>query len=395
MENTLGKGRKVKNVPCKIRCQNQCAKNFTEMERHNIHEFYWGLGNYERQRNWLLACVENKPIRRRIQIASVSRRHNSYKYFINWDDKRIEVCQQYLLNTLDISQMTLRYAVNNGLHKSAKPDGRGKHAPHNKTPHKDKEEIHNFIKSLPAVPSHYCRNKTTRKYLPLELRNISFLYRLFLKHQDGNGSTAKPSLNIFREVFLKDFNLGFHQPKKDKCRICECRKDSDFKETEDSKESFEKHLQLKEKSKEMFLTDQKKGLTDDSYVCASFDLQKVLNTPHGDNLLLYYSRKYSFYNETVYESGTRNGICFTWGESDGSRGCNEISTVIFKYLEILDRKATKHAILYCDSCSGQNRNRVMLVMLQKFLQDTAKTIQTIKIVFLLPGHAGGFHSRNN
>lgn len=43
---------------------------------------------------------------------------------------------------------------------------------------------------------------------------------------------------------------------------------------------------------------------------ASFDLQKVLNTPHGNNMLLFYSRKYAVYNLCFYESITRNGFCF-------------------------------------------------------------------------------------
>ncbi|KAK5639730.1 hypothetical protein RI129_010541 [Pyrocoelia pectoralis] len=386
-ENSFGNGRIVNDIPCKVRCQNRCAQKFTNSERHDIHEFYWGLGNYERQHNWLLTCTEKIPIRRRVQTASVSRRRNTYKYFIDWNDRRVEVCQQYLLKTLHISQMTLRYTVSKSVQKSAKPDERGKHAPHNKTPKNVKEEVHNFIKKLPAVPSHYCRNKSTRKYLPNELKNVSFLYRIFLKHQEEILSCARPSLKIFKEIFLKDFNLGFHQPKKDKCRICECRKDIDFQETQGSKDALVKHLQMKEQSKELFLADQKKYLTDDSYICASFDLQKVLNTPHGDNMLLYYSRKYAVFNETVYESGTRNGICFLWGESDGNRGSNEICSIIFKYLESLDGKTTlKHVSLYCDSCSGQNRNRAMLAMLQQFVHVYAKNLESIKIVFLLPGH---------
>nr|CAH7728223.1 unnamed protein product [Callosobruchus chinensis] len=304
-QSLFGKGRQINEVPCKARCQNNCALSFTEIERHEVHEFYWGLGNYERQRNWLLSCVEDVPIRRRVQTASTSRRQHTFKYYLYWNDRRVEVCQQFLLKTIDVSQMTLRYAVSNAVQKSAKPDCRGKHPPHNKTSAAVKTEVHNFVKKLPAVPSHYCRNKSMRKYLPSEFRNMSFLYRLFIKHQETEGLHGNPSLKIFSEIFLRDFNVGFHQPKKDKCRLCESKKNSSAQETDDSREVFTKHLEMKEQSKQLFLIDQKKHISDESYICASFDLQKVLNTPHGDNLLLYYSRKYAFYNETVYESGRR------------------------------------------------------------------------------------------
>lgn len=66
-KNSFGCGRNVNDIPCKARCQNHCAQKFNEIERHDIHEFYWGLGNYEHQRNWLLACAEKVPVRRRVQ----------------------------------------------------------------------------------------------------------------------------------------------------------------------------------------------------------------------------------------------------------------------------------------------------------------------------------------
>lgn len=103
-------------------------------------------------------------------------------------------------------------------------------------------------------------------------------------------------------------------------------------------------------------------------------------------MLLYYSRKYAFYNETVYESGTKNAICYLWGEKDGNRGSNEICTIIYKYLECLDEQnKIKSVSLYCDSCPGQNKNKPMLGMLHTFLKNS-KNIQRIKITFLLPGH---------
>lgn len=186
-------------MQCKTNCQNNCKQHFTEIQRHNIHEFYWGLGSYERLDTKL--CRES-PIRRRIQNVSASSRQKS------------KVLQQFLLSTLAILQMTLRYAVNNTVQKSAKPDERGKQAPSNKTQNEVKL-VHNCIKIFPAMPSHYCRNKTTRLYLPNDFRNISFLCRIFLKHLEEESLSARPSLKVFKEIFRIDFTLGFYQPKKD------------------------------------------------------------------------------------------------------------------------------------------------------------------------------------
>lgn len=386
-ERTYGANKSVKANPCRKNCPNQCILKFPEIVRQDIHEFYWGLGSCQRQRDFLLSCIKEEQIKRRKQAADQSRRHKSYKYLIPWNDFEHAVCQQFLLKTLDISQMTLRYTKNNSLSsRCSKIDQRGRHHPPNKTSRELKQNVLDFIMQIPCVPSHYCRNKTTRKYLPVEFRNISFLYGIFKNNQRSSNKNEFVSLQVFRSIFKNEFNLGFHLPKKDKCTMCEIRKDKDYEETESSKQAYEEHVKNKTTCKDVFLADQKVGLNDSTFLCVSFDLQKVLNTPHGDNLLLYYARKYAFYNLTVYENITQNSFCFIWGECDGGRGSNEISTIMYKYLEEVDkRKAIKHVSLNCDSCYGQNKNKAMITMICYFLKKSS-TIESINIRYLLPGH---------
>lgn len=390
-EKVLGAGKSVQDNPCKNkRCQNGCAGKFTDQERHDIFEYYWGLGSYSKQRDWLLSCIKEKEVKRRRTNINLStcRRNRSFSYVIKWNEQEIEVCQQFILKTLCISQMTLRYTKENaGTGIFAKVDQRGKHNPPHKTTTEDKNRVHEFIKKLPAVSSHYCRSSTTRKYLPSELRNVSFLYRIFAREQlEFYKIKTKVSLKVFRQIFINDFNIGFHLPKKDKCTLCESRKEVDNKFSQADELQYQNHIKDKDECKTQFLADQQIAKEDNSFVCASFDLQKVLNTPHGDNMLLYYSRKYAFYNETVYENGTRNAYCYLWGETDGNRGTNEICTVLYKYLqEVDDRKNVRTVALYCDSCTGQNKNKAMLIMLHTFLKKSIN-ICHIKLTFLLPGH---------
>lgn len=74
----------------------------------------------------------------------------------------------------------------------------------------------------------------------------------------------------------------------------------------------------------MFLFDQQLSKAGGDFVCSSFDLQKVLNTLMGPHMNLYFDRKYSYYNCSIYEFGTCNEYAYLWGEIDGLRGCNEI-----------------------------------------------------------------------
>lgn len=108
---------------------------------------------------------------------------------------------------------------------TAKKDNRGKKTPHNITCDDDIKNIENFIKGLPAVPSHYCRSSTSKKYLPAENKNISAVYRGYKIQCESSKPQKNPvSETVFRNVFTTKFNIGFHTPKKDKCNICESMK---------------------------------------------------------------------------------------------------------------------------------------------------------------------------
>uniref|UniRef100_A0A6P7GVK6 Uncharacterized protein LOC114347251 n=1 Tax=Diabrotica virgifera virgifera TaxID=50390 RepID=A0A6P7GVK6_DIAVI len=345
------------------------------------------MASSQRQRDWILSCMVETPIKRK--KAESTRRSKTMEYYIPYNNQKVKVCQQFLIKTLNVSQMTLRYTKENALMNNiAKQDQRGKRSPKNKFLSSQVSLVKEYIKQLPAVPSHYCRNKSNKLYLPAEFENVTNLYRLYKKYLvDSERLTEIVSLSKFRKIFRSDFHIGFHLPKKDKCNVCEKIKylPSIKQEEEKKTESFNQHIKDKERCLEIFLKDQNLS-KEGSVLCVSFDLEKVLNTPHGESVNLFYCRKYAFYNETFYESGSANVYWYLWGESDAKRGCNEICTIVYMYLKKKDLEATHETIyLYCDSCSRQNRNKPMLAMLSYFIE-RSEFIKNIKITFLLPGH---------
>ncbi|KAL4142302.1 hypothetical protein QTP88_004788 [Uroleucon formosanum] len=199
----------------------------------------------------------------------------------------------------------------------------------------------------------------------LECNNVVIVDELT---QIGKSGLKKPKI-------INKKNEGKTQP-------CPCGKLNEFED-----EKNELHLYEKEQCKSMFLFDQQISKCKGIFLCSSFDLQKVLSSPLGQNMNLYYSRKFSSYNCTIYGSGTQNAYSYLWGEINGKRGCNEIVTCTYNYLTDLDtQKIYENVALYCDSCTGQNKNRAMLAMISKSLKSQLTYIKEIKIVFLLPGH---------
>ena len=153
------------------------------------------------------------------------------------------------------------------------------------------------------------------------------------------------------------------------------------------KQEYEQHQVEKIATYAEHKLDQEIRNENGEVLCASFDLQKVLNTPYGDSVLLFYSRKYTTYNFSIYESCTRRGFCYLWGETQGKRGAFEISTCLYKWLTSVDKlRLAKTVILYCDCCSGQNRNRFVVAMLRYALIN-CDYIETVHLKFLLSGHS--------
>lgn len=146
------------------------------------------------------------------------------------------------------------------------------------------------------------------------------------------------------------------------------------------------HLEEKEASKRRLEVHRELVKKNPAMICTSFDLQKVLNTPHGNSMLLFYSRKYAVYNLCFYESVTRNGFCYLWGETQGKRGGDEIATILQKYIADVDqRKSVKSLILYSDSCPCQNKNKIVLAAIHNALL-MSDNLETIQMNYLLPGH---------
>lgn len=305
------------------------------------------------------------------------------EYYINEGEGRRQVCQQFILKTLNISQTYLLYNISHTEEGVSRAEQRTRHATN-----KYNEVTYNFakeyIEKLPVLPSHYSRKNTSKLYLPQEFRNVSNLYRLYVKFCQHK-SQEYLSERLFRCLFHNEYNISFHIPKKDKCKVCVKNENNQNVWNERETIEFIQHQEEKKACYKRCEIHRNILSNDNSIVTASFDLQKVLNTPHGESMLLYYSRKYAVYNLTVYESNTQNGFCYTWGELDGKRGSAEIGTCLYNYLVEVEKRGAKYIILYCDSCGGQNKNRVILSIFRYFLE-ISNNVQVIQVNYLLPGH---------
>lgn len=89
------------------------------------------------------------------------------------------------------------------------------------------------------------------------------------------------------------------------------------------------------------------------------DLQQVISLPKTDAGMVFYKRKLSTYNFTIYDRLFKKGFCYVWNESEAKRGANEIATCVLKFLTKKASQGITDFIIWSDNCSGQNKNKFL------------------------------------
>lgn len=158
--------------------------------------------------------------RRRVKDADVKRSSSAFKvryYVTNKEKKKVPVCISAFLRIVNVSKARLNTIAKKVYNDGFVSDARGgfKQAARYD---KQKDDIMSFIRSLKTKESHYCRNRTERRYLPSEL-SINKLYKMYNdSRKDTNFEEVKPS--YFRFIFNTKFNIGFGSPVTDACSLC-------------------------------------------------------------------------------------------------------------------------------------------------------------------------------
>lgn len=375
-----------KAVDCS-KCRFKCTVNFSETDRERCCRKYWAQ-NYTAKKNMILTLIEVKPIQTTVlNRKRTTMRSNSKKYFFYKEGVQFQVCQNFFCKTLCISASVIREAVEcrdaMGFY-SRDSDPRGRHEPQNKTPPEMAEQIRRHIKSFPTMESHYVRKDIKRQYLDCGL-SITKMYALYVEECEKESVTPVSEAK-YRNVFCTEFNLGFFVPKKDQCLLCTKYRRLDTIEKTKIEEEYKQHIQRKDACNSEKQRDKERAEKETNFTSASFDLQAILQIPSGDVGLLYYCRKLTIYNLTIYESAFPNeAFCYAWTEVNGKKGSSEIGSIILKYLNGIPDHI-EEVSLFSDTCGGQNRNQYVAAVLFWAVQKIDH-LKCIEHKFLESGHS--------
>lgn len=365
-------------------CRYKCNQTVNEERRINVFNEFWELQSWELQTAYLNGVIKLHPVTRK-KTNAVYSKNMSCVYTLSGH----RVCKDFFLKTLDISNKRVQVLVtkmNTSTSGVPKKDKRGKRSPGNKISQEKIDIIMEHINKFPRYVSHYSRHKNPEcKYLDPGL-TVTKMYQLYREFCTTEKKINPEKESFYRHIFNTKFNLRFHRPLTDTCAVCDKLQITIDHGEEGAKRqaTFDKELHLRKAETAKLAKDSFKTLNDDSQVAICFDLQKMLPTPCVHTSKAYYLRQLWTYNFCIHNIATGSAYMFTWHEGQASRGCQEISSCLFKFIKGLPPHVT-HITAFSDNCGGQNKSKIIVQFWLYIISTT--NIKTVDHRFLITGHS--------
>ncbi|CAH0691704.1 unnamed protein product [Spodoptera exigua] len=399
--NTRKEAKKQKKIEkfcvkpaCTTSCKKKCGEKFSESDRMNINQQFWGL-NYESQGYYIQSLIKKQLVNRRLQISTLSR-NNTFKYFLEKANEKFEVCKIFFLTTLGYNKKNDRRILD-AIKKpwNAQTDKRGKREHKEKI---DRNQLKEHIESFRPAIAHYRRKHAPNKrYLPSDL-NATLMFKDF---QD-KFPDIKVSYELYRHFLKKDMNISFTLLGNEECEDCEsfklhqptCQDSASC----DTCISYKLHKQKYEKARKCYQEDVDLSTKFTEKAFYSADLQKVIMLPRIDmfKAAIFCPRIIAF-NESFVPLGptksTSQPFAAIWHEAISGRKQEDIISA-FRAFFICKRDSTD-IVVWADNCSSQNKNWAFFSFLIQIINSSLICANTITIKYLESGHtfmsADNFH----
>lgn len=158
------------------------------------------------------------------------------------------------------------------------------------------------------------------------------MHRLYIEWREDGGFTNNATLSHYRKIFCTKYNLYFFKPKKD-CRDLYSAYEKMYAAAKLLHQAnYEDHVLNKDLARQSMIADKQKALSDSTICVMNIDMQQVMELPNSHESCLYYTRKLSAHNLTIYDMATHEGICNVWDETIANRGGNKVASAVYKHI---------------------------------------------------------------
>lgn len=355
-------GKRVIKERCNHSLINQKSSNsfmcglFSDEDRKNAFKFFWKITTWQEKRGYVRGLVTNRQITRRRKINKSDKVKKIESRDIRLcltNGQQLKVCRKMFLNTLSIGEDCFKRWTK----KISIPNSNSSESEHDPEPilltpsprvlKKQNDIIHikDWLHLLPKVPSHYCRQSTSKIYVESNFVSIESMFNVY-KEWCVSENITPASCTLFRET-LNANNIKIHQPRKDQCDLCIGYKMGTILETE-----YNEHIERKNSAREE--KNKHKSTVSNNKVVITMDLESVLLCPKTEASAMFYKQKLQLHNFTIYKLNDHDVTLYVWNESDGNVTANEFTTCIINYIDNLPSEVSE-VVLISDGCNYQNK----------------------------------------
>lgn len=376
-----------------------CAEKINVARQEHIFNTYYNEMLWTQKTLFIRGHAKRQPVKTKkslsFPIVSLKNREFNIVYSLT-DDRGVQhdVCRDFFMNCLQITASRVLGAIRSDEKNPSASEKRGRNPPANKTKDTEIEAVRQFIDSIPKYESHYGRSDSERKYLHHSL-NLSKLYHEYKENREKMNQTFV-SDHIFREIFNTEYNLSFKRRHTDTCKKCDEINTSlnssltPVKIKDQLQQDQKAHHDLVMKINSNFKSDVIEAKESDGKLLVfTFDLQKALETPLLTTSVAFYKRQLWTYNLCIVDEVKNISYMYIWSEDIASRGGQEIGSCLLKHFKENVSSDASKMILYSDSCSGQNKNIKLTMLLKKYLHDLTPddSLQIIEQKYFVSGHS--------
>lgn len=251
-----------------------------------------------------------------------------------------QACRGMFLHTLGLSEWFLRYWLDktrgsNGIAPKSETSLQRRKSPKKK---EQPQSLTAFFDKLPKLPSHYCRQTSSRLYLEPTVRNISELYEAY-KNDCQENDKEFLSRRTFNNEFLRS-NPSLYMPKKGQCDFC-----CSFKVGNVTEQAWKEHIDLKNRAREEKSADKASAIEGVCHVLTQ-DVQAVKMAPSLQASALYFKTKLCVHNFTTFNLANHDVRCYWFDESNGGLEASVFaSCIVDTILHLLTEKKIPDIVL--------------------------------------------------
>jgi hypothetical protein len=144
-----------------------------------------------------------------------------------------------------------------------------------------------------------------------------------------------------------------YQPKKDYCDTCSAYNVNNIDQVVYASHIERKNLARKHKSQ-----DKDDAISFKNYTF-TMDLQAVKNCPVLNASAIYYKKKLTIHNFTMYNLQNHEATNYWWDETEGDLCASTFTSIIVNHIEENCVDKNLPVILWSDGCCYQNRNSTL------------------------------------